>query len=123
MTDHTVHARSARIGRIARYAVLTVAAPVYGMPLLVMVMTSRNDAREIGPGSVFRLPLSPDLDAWRKAWFDACIGLDCRGIRVGFWNSVRISIPSLILSVLAGHCAPTTCRQRPLPNGPAAAAR
>ena len=37
-----------------------------------------------------------------KAWFDACTGLTCNGIRVGFWNSVRILIPSVILSIAVG---------------------
>jgi glucose/mannose transport system permease protein len=36
------------------------------------------------------------------AWSKACTGLECEGIRVGFWNSIRILIPSVILSIAAG---------------------
>jgi glucose/mannose transport system permease protein len=32
----------------------------------------------------------------------ACTGLDCGGIQVGFWNSVRIVVPSTVLSILLG---------------------
>jgi glucose/mannose transport system permease protein len=97
-----LRSRDLRIGRIALYAVLILAAFVYVLPLAVMVMTSLKTAQEIGPGSVFRLPQDPSLAPWVRAWSEACIGLDCRGISVGFWNSVRIWVPSLILSVIAG---------------------
>jgi ABC-type glycerol-3-phosphate transport system permease component len=55
-----------------------------------------------------RDPAGPDLRAaagldsggWRFAWFEACSGINCEGLRVGFWNSVLILIPSLILSIV-----------------------
>jgi glucose/mannose transport system permease protein len=35
-----------------------------------------------------------------KAGSQACTGLNCDGLSRGFWNSVRITIPSVILSIL-----------------------
>jgi glucose/mannose transport system permease protein len=102
MSARTAHDRDLRIGRTALYILLILAAFAYALPLLVMVSTSLKTTQEIGPGSVFRLPEAPSLAAWQRAWSEACIGLDCRGISVGFWNSVRIWFPSLILSILAG---------------------
>ena len=37
-----------------------------------------------------------------QAWAEACTGLNCDGLSRGFWNSVRILIPSVIVSILAG---------------------
>src|SRR5690606_15650061 len=36
--------------------------------------------------------------AWVKAWSEACTGLTCNGLSPGFWNSVKILIPSAIVS-------------------------
>ncbi len=53
-------------------------------------------------GNILALPAAPTLAAWGKAWFSACTGLTCRGIRVGFVNSLRIMIPSVIVSISVG---------------------
>jgi glucose/mannose transport system permease protein len=34
-----------------------------------------------------------------KAWDSACTGLYCEGLSVGFWNSVKITVPSVIVSI------------------------
>jgi glucose/mannose transport system permease protein len=34
-----------------------------------------------------------------KAWATACTGLNCDGLSRGFWNSVRITVPSVVLSI------------------------
>ena len=34
-----------------------------------------------------------------KAWAEACTGVNCEGLSRGFWNSVRILIPSVLLSI------------------------
>jgi glucose/mannose transport system permease protein len=57
---------------------------------------------EIRLGNILALPAAMTFDAWIKAWSSACTGLECNGISVGFWNSVRILIPSVILSIIAG---------------------
>jgi glucose/mannose transport system permease protein len=36
---------------------------------------------------------------WVKAWAEACTGSTATGCRAGFWNSVRILVPSVIVSI------------------------
>jgi glucose/mannose transport system permease protein len=40
------------------------------------------------------------FEPWVKAWDTACTGLYCEGLKVGFWNSVKITVPSVIVSIL-----------------------
>jgi glucose/mannose transport system permease protein len=89
-------------GRIGLYAFLAVAALFFLMPLYVMVVTSLKPMEEIRLGNLFSLPMAPSFDAWVLAWSGACTGLDCNGIRGGFWNSVQIALPSVALSIFLG---------------------
>jgi len=89
-------------GRIGVYAFLVTAALFFLLPLWIMVMTSLKPMDEIRLGNILALPAAMTFEAWSKAWSSACTGLECNGISVGFWNSVRILIPSVILSILAG---------------------
>ena len=57
---------------------------------------------EIRLGNILALPTEFTIQPWIAAWSEACTGLACEGISVGFWNSVRILIPSVILSILIG---------------------
>jgi len=90
------------IGRIGVYAFLLTAALFFLLPLWIMVMTSLKPMEEIRLGNIIALPAAMTFEAWSKAWSSACTGLECNGISVGFWNSVRILIPSVILSIIAG---------------------
>lgn len=87
-------------GRIGLYIFLLAAAAFFLLPLYVMVVTSLKGMPEIRSGDIFAVPLAPSFDAWIRAWATACTGLNCNGISVGFWNSVRIVIPSIIIPVL-----------------------
>ena len=49
--------------------------------------------------SAFTPPLEITFEPWIKAWAHACTGINCDGLSRGFWNSVKILIPSLILSI------------------------
>jgi len=82
------------------YGVLIVAALYYLVPLYVMVMTSLKGMPEIRLGNIFAPPVEVTFEPWVKAWSEACTGLYCEGIRTGFWNSVKITIPSVIASIL-----------------------
>ncbi|ACP24462.1 hypothetical ABC transporter permease protein [Sinorhizobium fredii NGR234] len=88
--------------RFAIYAVLVVAGIFYFLPIYVMIATSLKSMSEIRDGSIFALPAAPSIDAWVRAWTSACTGLNCTGIRVGFWNSVSIVTPSVIVSIFFG---------------------
>lgn len=91
-----------RVGRIGLYTLLVWICLFFSVPLLVVIATSFKTSAEVRTFSIFTLPATPSLASWIKAWAHACTGLKCGGIRVGFWNSVRILIPSVILSVSLG---------------------
>ena len=88
--------------RLGIYAFLVVAALFFLAPLYVMLVTSLKGMPEIRQGNILMLPGQPSLYAWFKAWSSACTGLRCNGIRVGFWNSVRILVPSVVVSIAVG---------------------
>jgi glucose/mannose transport system permease protein len=89
-------------GRIGLYAFLVISALFFLAPLYVMLTTSLKPMSEIRLGNILALPEAPSLAAWQTAWSSACTGLRCQGISVGFWNSVRILIPSVIVSITVG---------------------
>ena len=85
---------------IMLYGTLTVAALYYLLPLYVMVVTSMKGMPEIRLGNIFSPPLEITFEPWAKAWASACTGLNCDGLSRGFWNSVRITVPSTLISIL-----------------------
>ncbi len=84
---------------IILYGTLFVIAAYYLLPLYVMVVTSLKGMPEIRLGNIFSPPLEITFQPWVKAWSEACTGLNCDGLSRGFWNSVRITVPSVILSI------------------------
>jgi glucose/mannose transport system permease protein len=81
------------------YGTLFVVAVYYLMPLYVMVVTSLKGMPEIRLGNIFSPPLEITFEPWVKAWSTACTGLNCDGLSRGFWNSVLITVPSVIVSI------------------------
>lgn len=81
------------------YGTLFVMAAYYLLPLYVMVVTSLKGMPEIRLGNIFSPPLEITFEPWVKAWATACTGLNCDGLSRGFWNSVRITVPSVLLSI------------------------
>ena len=81
------------------YGSLFVAAVYYLIPLYVMVVTSLKGMPEIRLGNIFSPPVEITFEPWVKAWATACTGLNCDGLSRGFWNSVRITVPSVIISI------------------------
>jgi glucose/mannose transport system permease protein len=86
-------------GNIMLYGTLLVMCLYYILPLWVMVMTSLKGMPEIRLGNIFAPPVEITFEPWVKAWSEACTGLNCDGLSRGFWNSVQILIPSVILSI------------------------
>ena len=84
---------------IILYGTLIVVALYYLLPLYVMVVTSLKGMPEIRVGNIFSPPLEITFEPWVKAWATACTGLNCDGLSRGFWNSVRITVPSVLLSI------------------------
>jgi len=89
-------------GRIGIYAFLTVSALFFLIPLYIMVVTSLKTMPEIRLGLLFNLPSVVSFKPWSDAWLHACTGRDCFGLSPGFMNSVKITVPSVILSILIG---------------------
>eukprot|EP01132_Coremiostelium_polycephalum_P017363 gene17363-20802_t len=82
------------------YGVLLVAAIYYLLPLYVMIVTSLKGMPEIRLGNIFSPPVEITFQSWSTAWDSACTGLYCEGLKVGFMNSAKITIPSVIASIL-----------------------
>ena len=81
------------------YGTLIVVAVYYLVPLYVMIVTSLKGMPEIRVGNIFAPPLELTFEPWVKAWAEACTGLNCDGLSRGFWNSVRITVPSVVVSI------------------------
>lgn len=81
------------------YGTLFIVALYYALPLYVMIVTSLKDMAEIRIGNIFAPPVEVTFKPWVKAWSQACTGLNCDGLSRGFWNSVKITIPSMIISI------------------------
>jgi glucose/mannose transport system permease protein len=106
--------------RIGVYAFLIITALYFLFPLYVVVITSFKDLDAIRDGNIFWPQLQygvisvPDpagnivtqqtawWHPWYRAWFEVCTGLQCEGISPNFWNSVIITVPSVIVSVAVG---------------------
>jgi glucose/mannose transport system permease protein len=91
--------RRVSAGNIMLYGTLFVFCLYYLLPLWVMVMTSLKGMPEVRMGNIFAPPMEITFEPWVKAWATVCTGLNCDGLSRGFWNSVRILIPSVILSI------------------------
>ena len=84
---------------IILYGTLIVVAIYYLIPLYVMIVTSLKGMPEIRLGNIFSPPVEVTFEPWVKAWAQACTGLNCDGLSRGFWNSVKITIPSVFVSI------------------------
>ena len=76
-----------------------VCAAYFLFPLYIMIITSTKTLDDIRFGNLFIPSDTPTIAPWIKAWSTACTGLYCEGIQVGFWNSVKITLPSTIVSI------------------------
>lgn len=81
------------------YGTLIVIALYYLLPLYVMVVTSLKGMPEIRMGNIFAPPMEITFAPWKKAWAEACTGINCDGLSRGFMNSVYITVPSVIVSI------------------------
>lgn len=89
-------------GRVGVYSFMIVAGLFFLLPLWIMVVTSLKTMDEVRLGYLMSWPAQLTFEPWVHAWSQACTGLVCEGIQTGFWNSVRILIPSVIISIAVG---------------------
>lgn len=96
--------RPARLsaGRVGVYAFLIITALFFLIPLYVMIVTSLKPMAEVRVGSLLTLPHGWTIEPWIKAWDSACTGLSCNGLKIGFYNSLLITIPSVVISIGVG---------------------
>ena len=95
-------AKSLTFGRVFTYGLLLAAALFFLAPLYVMIVTSFKDADQLRAGNLLSLPTSLNLDAWHLAWNTACTGVDCRGLKPYFMNSVFMAVPAVLISTAWG---------------------
>jgi glucose/mannose transport system permease protein len=93
------HFTSARMGL---YAFLIISALFFLVPLYVMLVTSFKTMAEVRLGDILLPPRNPTIEPWVVAWSSACTGLNCNGLQVGFFNSMKILVPSVIISIVVG---------------------
>jgi glucose/mannose transport system permease protein len=84
---------------IMLYGTLILIALYYLVPLYVMIVTSLKGMPEIRLGNIFSPPVEITFAPWKKAWAEACTGLNCDGLSRGFMNSVYITVPSVVVSI------------------------
>jgi glucose/mannose transport system permease protein len=104
--SYAVSSRNAGFGsraaRIGMYVFLVVSAIFFLLPLLLVIVNSLKPMAEIRQGNLLALPIHPNFEAWVTAWQSACSGLECGGVRPGLWNSIKITVPAVAISTLAG---------------------
>jgi len=88
--------------RIVIYALLSLFAVIYLVPLLVVFFNSFRDQAEIAQNGLIAFPRSFAFHAWADAWSSYCIGGTCEGMKRNFMNSLWMAIPATILSTLLG---------------------
>jgi glucose/mannose transport system permease protein len=88
--------------RLGIYAFLVISALFFVIPLYVMIVTSFKEMSEIRLGYLFGLPQKFTIQPWIDAWLHACTGRDCNGLSPGFLNSVKITVPSVLVSIAIG---------------------
>ncbi len=86
--------------RFGVYAFLVISAAFFLIPLYLMVVTSLKEMPEIRLGNLFGLPQKLTFQPWIDAWLNACTGRDCKGLSPGFLNSVKITVPSVVISIV-----------------------
>lgn len=91
-----------RASRLFIYFVLIGFAFYFMLPLFVMLITSFKTMGDIRTGTLISMPREWTLEAWIKAWGSATIGVTKGGIKGYFWNSVRMMVPSVLISTLLG---------------------
>ena len=92
--------RALKRENIFLYGTLIMVSMYYLLPLYVMIVTSLKGMPEIRLGNVFGPPMEITFEPWIKAWSEACTGINCDGLSRGFGNSVRILVPSVLLSIM-----------------------
>lgn len=94
--------RRYRLGRLALYSALTIAAFLYLFPALVVLSNSFRNGLDVRLNGIIAFPERLTLDNFVAVWTRACVSGMCHGIAPNFWNSLVISVPATIVSTVLG---------------------
>lgn len=86
---------------MAIYAILTLAAVSYLLPVYVLFITGMKSFQEVSLARMWDLPSGLHLESFIKAWFGKP-SEGIRGLSENFMNSVYLAIPATILSAMLG---------------------
>jgi glucose/mannose transport system permease protein len=86
--------RTLRLGRVATYTVLVVAAVWYIIPVYLLFTTGlKGFAEANNQALMWKFPTAPSFQSFEEAW---------RAISPNFINSVRIAVPAALISSAIG---------------------
>jgi len=85
--------KSLNLSRLAIHATLLLAAALYLVPLVVMLLTSFKTPDDIRTGNLLSWPDVFTVIGWVKAW---------AVVDGYFWNSVKIAVPAVLISTALG---------------------
>jgi len=92
---------SIRPSRIAIYAILTLFALFYLMPIYVLLVTGLKSFTEVTLDRMWALPASFSLDSFLDAWFGNS-QTAIPGIAKNFANTIALTVPATICSAILG---------------------
>lgn len=102
------HAKTIRLspaGKVLVVFLMVLFAIYFLVPLYVMLVNSVKPLSEIRQGNMMALPTEFSLSYWAKAWSSAQVGVVASGLRPYFFNSVKMVIPAVLISVIMGAFA------------------
>lgn len=88
-----VGAGSSPRGRAVRFTVLLVLAALFLLPMYVLAVTGFKPFSEATAARAWLLPREWSLEGWSTAW---------SALAPGLWNSVRMAVPSAVISAVLG---------------------
>jgi glucose/mannose transport system permease protein len=91
--------------RVIIYAVLSVLAIAFLVPLGIVVLNSLRSTQEITATSLIAWPRHLTLANYGQAWNQFCMAEHCWGIQPYMLNSLTLVIPATIFSTLLGALA------------------
>ena len=84
------------------YAVLTLFAAYYLLPLVIVVSDSFRSLPDLARNGLISIPTSLSLAHWAEAWDRICVSGACAGIEPFFINSLEMAIPATLISTALG---------------------
>jgi glucose/mannose transport system permease protein len=90
------------VSRTLIYGVLGILALIYLLPALVVVLNAFRTYPEVSRYGRIAFPQSFSLDAFSEVWNRFCASGTCSGVKTNFYNSLKIAIPSTVISTALG---------------------